>query len=671
MLRLAQALGTHRTIGQLFHVLAEQLHALVPFDYLALLLHDEQGSELKLVVLEPADLVPPFLTKPIADQGPAATVWETQRGAVILIPDDGPLPIGLTFLRDQGRKMTAWLPLTTPHRRVGVLAFGSRSADPYTDDVLAFMEQIASIVAIAVENGINREQAQHYEVELREERDRLQFMLDVNNLMVSRLEYRGLLEAICETVQRIVEADHIGVALWDEEAGELRPDVIYNKARGFTTPGGSLALDASAGGVTFQRGVPALYRRSDLEALGWDGAAAMKAAGVESMCCVPLVTRKGKLGTLHVGSANPDAFSDGDVALIGHAAAQIAIAVENARAYQQVTTLNSQLTDEKQYLEQELQREFGDIIGASPAVQRVLSAVKTVASTDSTVLILGETGTGKELIARAIHNLSPRAGRTFVRTSVAALPATLLESELFGHEKGAFTGAAASRAGRIELAHRGTLFLDEVGDIPGEMQPKLLRVLQEREFERLGSAKTQRVDVRIVAATNRDLERLVDEGSFRSDLYYRLNVFPITMPPLRDRADDIPALARHFAAQCARRMGRPVPTIPNAAIEALQQWKWPGNIRELQNVIERAVILTTGPNLELPFQDLKSKARPPLPDSNAAATLVDAERDAILRALRDAAGVIAGPTGAAARLGLRRTTLHSKMRKLGIQRPSF
>ena len=607
MLRLAQALGTHRTNAELFHVLAEQLHALVPFDYLSLLLHEAEGNELRLVVLEPADLEPPFLRKPIANHGPAATVWETQRGAVIPLPDDGPLPVALTFLRNHGRKMTAWLPLTTPHRRVGVLAFGSRSADPYTDDVLAFMEQIASIVAIAVENGINREQAQHYEAELREERDRLQFMLDVNNLMVSRLDYRGLLEAICVTVQRIVEADHIGVALWDEDSGELRPDVIYNKARGFTTPGGSLALDASAGGVTFQRGVPALYRRSEVEALAWDGAAAMKAAGVESMCCVPLVTRKGKLGTLHVGSASPDAFSDGDVALIGHAAAQIAIAVENARAYQQVTTLNSQLTDEKQYLEQELQREFGDIIGASPAVQRVLSAAKTVASTDSTVLILGETGTGKELIARAIHNLSPRAGRTFVRTSVAALPATLLESELFGHERGAFTGAAASRAGRIELANRGTLFLDEVGDIPGEMQPKLLRVLQEREFERLGSAKTQRVDVRIVAATNRDLERLVDEGVFRSDLYYRLNVFPITMPPLRDRTDDIPALARHFAALCARRMGRPVPAIPDAAMEALQQWKWPGNIRELQNVIERAVILTTGPNLELPFQDLKPK----------------------------------------------------------------
>jgi formate hydrogenlyase transcriptional activator len=311
------------------------------------------------------------------------------------------------------------------------------------------------------------------------------------------------------------------------------------------------------------------------------------------------------------------------------------------------------------------------MVGASPALQRVLKAVKTVAPADSTVLILGETGTGKELIARAIHNLSSRRARTFVRTSVAALPATLLEAELFGHEKGAFTGAAASRVGRLELANRGTLFLDEVGDIPLEMQPKLLRVLQEREFERLGSSRSQRVDVRIVAATHRDLERMAEDGSFRSDLYYRLNVFPITMPPLRDRIDDIPALARHFAARYSRRMGRPVPAIPEAAMQALQHWHWPGNIRELQNVIERAVILTSGPSLQLPYQDLQPKVRRAAAGPKPATTLKDAERDTILRALRECGGVIAGPTGAAARLGLRRTTLQSKMRKLGIERPRY
>ena len=580
--------------------------------------------------------------------------------------------LALTFLRDHGRKTTAWLPLTTPHRRVGVLAFGSRSADPYTDDVLAFMEQIASIVAIAVENGINREQAQHYEVELREERDRLQFMLDVNNLMVSRLDYRGLLEAICETVQRIVEADHIGVALWDEESGELRPDVIYNKARGFTTPGGSLALDASAGGVTFQRGVPALYRRSDLEGLGWDGAAVMKAAGVESMCCVPLVTRKGKLGTLHVGSANPDAFSDGDVALLGHASAQIAIAVENARAYEQVTTLNSQLTDEKQYLEQELQREFGDIIGASPAVQRVLRPSKRWRPTDSTVLILGETGTGKELIARAIHNLSPRAGRTFVRTSVAALPATLLESELFGHEKGAFTGAdreprrthrareprhAVPRRGR---RHPGRDAAEAAARAPGAR----VRAARQREDPARRRAHRRGHEPRSRAHGRGGL---VPERSL-------LSPQRVSRSRCR-RCATGPRTSRRWRGISSRSVraawAETVPAIPgrrDAGAAAMEV------AREHPRAAERD---RTGrdpddrpePRIAVPGSEAKGAAA--VAGSNAAATLVDAERDAILRALRDAAGVIAGPKGAAARLGLRRTTLHSKMRKLGIQRPSF
>jgi formate hydrogenlyase transcriptional activator len=300
----------------------------------------------------------------------------------------------------------------------------------------------------------------------------------------------------------------------------------------------------------------------------------------------------------------------------------------------------------------------------------VLQSVKTVAPTDSTVLLLGETGTGKELIAHAIHNLSQRRDRTFVRMNVAAMPPGLLESELFGHEKGAFTGAVARRTGRLELAHRGSLFLDEVGDMPAEIQPKLLRVLQEREFERLGSTRTQQVDVRIVAATNRDLAQMVEDGSFRTDLYYRLNVFPLTIPPLRERIEDIPALALHFARLSARRMGREVPSIPQKVMDALRRWSWPGNIRELQNVIERAVILS-GPTLVLPPQEFQPKVRGVTSSAKPAMTFNEAEREAILSALRESGGVISGPQGAAARLGLNRTTLHSKMQRLGIQRPSF
>ncbi len=599
LLRISKTLSGHKTMAELFEVLADHLHAVVPFDYLALLLHDEPTGEMRLGVLEPPDMMLPFASVPLAEQGPAAVVWETQQGTVMVIPEEGPLPPGPAFLRSQGRKVACWLPLTTAHRRVGVLAFGSRFPVPYTDDIAAFMTQIAAIVAIAVDNGINWDQAQRYERELLDERDRLRFLLDVNNLLVSHLDHRSLLEAICEAVKRVIDADHIGVGLCARESGQVRLDFVYNKTGGFSRPDLMFPLDRSMAGLTIERGAAGVFLRPELEDRGWEGASLMKEHGIESVCCVPLVTRNGPLGALYVGSARPDAFSEKDVTLLGHTSAQIAIALENARAYEEVTDRNAQLIDEKQYLERELNNEFAEIIGTSVALRRVLKSVKTVAAADSTVLLLGETGTGKELIAHAIHNLSPRRDRTFVRMSVAAMPAGLLESELFGHEKGAFTGATARRTGRLELAHQGTLFLDEVGDIPAEIQPKLLRVLQEREFERLGSTRTQRVDVRIVAATNRDLVQMVEDGSFRADLYYRLNVFPMTIPPLRERVDDIPALALHFARLCARRMGRAVPSIPEKVMDALKRWSWPGNIRELQNVIERAVILS-GPSARAP-----------------------------------------------------------------------
>jgi formate hydrogenlyase transcriptional activator len=588
----------------------------------------------------------------------------------MVIPEQGALPLGPEFLRSQGRKSACWLPLTTANRRVGVLAFGSHSPVPYTDDIVAFMSQIAAVVAIAMDNGINWEQAQQYQRNLLDERDRLRFLLDVNNLLVSHLDHRSLLEAICEAVRRVVDADHIGVGLLAADSGQLRLDFVYNKTRGLIRPDATFPLDRSIGGLTIERGAAGVFLRPELEDRGWDGAPLMQELGVESVCCVPLVTRTGPLGALYVGSTRPDAFSEHDVTLLGHASVQIAIALQNARDYEEVNDRNTRLIEEKEYLERELHDEFAEIIGTSVALRRLLKAVKTVAPTDSTVLLLGETGTGKELVAHAIHNLSQRRSRTFVRMSAAAMPGGLLESELFGHEKGAFTGATTRRTGRLELAHQGTLFLDEVGDIPTEIQPKLLRVLQEREFERLGSTRTLKVDVRVVAATNRDLVQMVEEGLFRSDLYYRLNIFPITIPPLRERVDDIPALALHFARLSSKRLGREVPSIPEKTMDALKQWNWPGNVRELQNVIERAVILS-GRTLVLPPQDIQPAARGAVSATKGVATFNAAEKDAILRALRESRGVVGGPTGAAARLGLNRTTLHSKMQRLGIQRPSY
>jgi formate hydrogenlyase transcriptional activator len=397
--------------------------------------------------------------------------------------------------------------------------------------------------------------------------------------------------------------------------------------------------------------------------------AAVLAEGIEFGCLLPLVSRDRVLGVLGLGRRAENAFTPEDVDFLAQVASQIAIAVENALAYRQIADLKDQLAQEKLYLEDEIRTEqgFEEIIGQSEALRAVLRQIETVAPTDSTVLIYGDTGTGKELIARAIHNLSPRSTNPFVKLNCAAIPTGLLESELFGHEKGAYTGAIAQRIGRFELAHQGTVFLDEIGEIPLELQPKLLRVLQEREFERLGSTRTLRTDARLIAATNRDLSAMVDERKFRGDLFYRLDVFPVHIPPLRERPEDIPLLVRHFVQQFAQRMKKTVDTIPSGTMDTLRHYHWPGNIRELQNVIERAVILSTGPVLKVALTDLKLRAMPASPKNHD--TLEEAERKHILAVLQDTSWVLSGPNGAAVRLGMKRPTLQFRMRKLGISRP--
>jgi formate hydrogenlyase transcriptional activator len=387
------------------------------------------------------------------------------------------------------------------------------------------------------------------------------------------------------------------------------------------------------------------------------------------------------LGVFGVGSIREDSFTDHDVSFFGQLAQEIAIAVENASAYSEISRSRDRLALQNVYLESEIRSElhFEDIVGKSEALRHVLSEIETVAPADATVLIYGETGTGKELIARAVHNLSARKSNTFVKLNCAAIPTGLLESELFGHEKGAFTGAIAQRVGRFELAHRGTIFLDEIGDIPLELQPKLLRVLQEREFERLGSTHTLRTDARLIAATNRDLKTMVDEQKFRSDLYYRLNVFPIRVPALRERREDIPLLVRHFVQQFSQRNNRLFNSIPSETMEALVRYHWPGNIRELQNVIERAVIISRSPVLNVAVGELHSgaiqKSREPVPNvtplpeqENLHHVLEETERTQILRALEACHGLISGPNGAAARLGIKRSTLQLRLQKLGIRR---
>ena len=675
LLTVSRAIAQHKSVAEFLRAVSSQLHVVVPFDYLLLVLSHSRAGEMRLVLLAPADtsfqaLAPAALN----DGGPARAVWETQQPSVVPLSTEAGLATELDVLRRHGARATCWLPLTTAHRRVGVLGFGSRDENQYPAEAIAFMEEVAAHVAVALDNAINLDEAQRLQQELREERDRLRLLLDVNNLLVSRLDYPVLLRTLSESLQRVVKHDSASVALLDRSTGQLRLQALtYTDAPGVVKPDIVLTLDGSAAGVTFRTGVAKVFGNEDLKSFFKDGPPLLPPE-VQSLCCVPLVTPRGTLGTLNVASVDPDAFPPHEVELLKAISSQVAIAMENALAYQEITGLKDHLADEKEYLEAEirLEHDFGGIIGHSPSLRRVLQAVETVAPTDATVLIRGETGTGKEMLARAIHNLSPRRGRTFVRLSVAALPASLIESELFGYERGAFTGATSDKIGRLELANRGTLFLDEAGDIPPEVQPKLLRALQEREFERLGSTRTQRVDVRLIAATNRDLEQMIVDGLFRRDLYYRLNVFPIQVPPLRDRPDDIPTLVHHFVEKFSGPLKRRITIVPSATMDALQRSFWAGNIRELENVVERAVILSPGPELQVPLADL----RPTLPramstTTTPAAQLREIERDQILGALRESGGVIAGPAGAAAKLGIKRTTLQSKMQKLGITRPSY
>jgi formate hydrogenlyase transcriptional activator len=495
-------------------------------------------------------------------------------------------------------------------------------------------------------------------------------LLEVSESIISHRDLSGLFHDLAQRLQRVVGFDTINLILHNSERGVMHLHV-QEAVQHTPIPCRELAIDASPGGWVWRHQQALLIPDLEQETRWPQLLDSLRAHGVRSACALPLTTARRRLGAVGFTSSQAQAYGATDLDFLGQVAKQVAVAVDNALAFEQIAALKDQLAQEKLYLEEELRTEhnFEEIIGESPGWKRVLHDVALVAPTDSAVLIHGETGTGKELIARALHDRSRRRQRTFVKLNCAAIPTGLLESELFGHEKGAFTGAVARKVGRFELAHHGTLFLDEVGDLPLELQPKLLRVLQEQEFERLGGTQTLRVDVRLIAATNRDLARMVAERQFRSDLYYRLNVFPLALPPLRARRADIPLLVRYWTHTCARRMGRRIETIPAAALDALCRYAWPGNIRELQNVIERAVILSPGPELRVPVDELKAPVELSDGAPGGTPTLEDVERAAIVRALREANWVVGGPSGAAARLGLNRTTLHSRMRKLNIRRP--
>ncbi len=664
LIRVSQAISAHSDPRELCLVLKDELRRVVTSDHVSFFLYDEAASRACASTLSLLDR-PEVPCPSEVSREETATWWVYRHQQALVIPfvdEETRFPGSMECIRKQGIRSACALPLTTVHRRLGCLACGSRYPNAYSGEEVGFLSLVADQVALAIDNALNIEALQLAHRELQGERDRLKLLLDLNNTVVSNLEFRDLLRAIAASVRRVMRCDSAGVALLDTDTSQLRIYALdFPEGKGLIREESEAPVEGTFAAGVLRSGEAVVFDRDDLAHLNFSDA--HLAEGIKSLCLLPLIVQDRVLGVLGLGRTHDESFSEADVGFMRQVAGQVAIAIQNALAYTQIAELKDRLALEKLYLEDEIRSEmnFEEIVGASSALRHALSQVETVAPTDSTVLLLGETGTGKELVARAIHSHSRRKDRAFVKLNCAAIPTGLLESELFGHEKGAFTGAVSQKIGRLELADQGTLFLDEVGDIPPELQPKLLRVLQEREFERLGNNKTKKVDIRLVAATNRDLQKMVAEGQFRSDLYYRLNVFPIRIPPLRERPEDIPLLVRHFTQKYARRLERRIDTIPARAMNRLRQWHWPGNVRELENFIERAVILSPGTLLNVPVSELTraNLTAPPAGDASA-------ERDQILRVLKETAGRVGGPNGAASRLGLKRTTLISRMKKLGI-----
>jgi formate hydrogenlyase transcriptional activator len=677
LIRIAALVRSQTKPEDLFGLLIEELGQAIQFDAIA---QYDEGSNKVHWHLCPTCRKPDPAPAPLDPEDTlAAWVYRRQEAVALANLDlERRFPASIRLMREAGLQSVCAFPLSTAHRKLGSLVIASARPDAYSAEEIRFCSLVADQIALAMDDAFNFQASQRAQ-------QRLELLLDLTTRVVSNLNLRDVLREISANIRRVMQCDGVGIDLPSPEDKKLRlyaldfPDNPGMIEEGFEPPTGE--QDSSY--LVFKSGQPAILSKREIEA-----DPGVPQLGIQSLAHVPLIGREGTVGVLSLGSWREHAFSPDDLAFLGQIARQVAIAIENAWAFGEVSALKNQLAQEKLYLEGEIRSElkFEEIVGKSEALRRVLQEVETVAPTDSTVLIYGETGTGKELIARAVHNLSTRQANGFVKLNCAAIPTGLLESELFGHERGAFTGAIAQRVGRFELAHHGTIFLDEIGEVPLDLQPKLLRVLQEREFERLGSTRTLRTDARLIAATNRDLESLVGEQKFRSDLYYRLNVFPVRVPALRERPEDIPLLVRHFVQLFSRRIGRVIDSIPSDTMSTLTKYPWPGNIRELQNVLERAVILAKGPVLQVPSDDLKiangnatvaaaggtSRSVAP-PDSsrdpsrNMRAVLDDVERQQILAALEESAWTVAGPNGAAARLGIKRSTLQARMQKLGIR----
>jgi formate hydrogenlyase transcriptional activator len=679
IVRISEAIAACREPEELARTLADEIGEFLHFDHLYFVVVKENSKKIESLVWGKGPL--PFPDIPVEE----LPMWEAVRSGEPQQTGDWDTDERYPRFKEWAKKMGLGsgirIPLTTPHRRLGVFGISRDTKNPFSEEDISFLRLIGRVVAFALDDGLNLRCA-------RRQNERLKLLLNLTSRITSNLKPREVLREIGASIRETMHSDVVAVSLLDPTPGTSRLYALdFPQGKGFIREERVSIVTGLAKRAleTLKPVIVDEFTPSDLPPGLYDE---VVSEGLKTTCLIPLITRGRALGILTIARTTEATFAPEDVEFLAEAAGQIAIAIENAMAYHEISELKDKLAQEKLYLEEEIRSEmnFENIVGTSPALKHVLELVETVAPSDSTVLLLGETGTGKELIARAIHDRSRRKERTFVKLNCAAIPTGLLESELFGHEKGAFTGAITQKLGRMELADQGTLFLDEVGDIPIEIQPKLLRALQEREFERLGSTHTRKVNVRLIAATNRNLEQMIADREFRSDLYYRLHVFPIRIPPLRDRREDIPQLVSYFVQKFAKQMQKKIETISPTVMKGLTAWDWPGNIRELENFIERAVILTRSKSLEAPLGELRRMNPVELrPVGQRQLEQVDQERtssqggqtsvadeyerkqhDEIIRALTACRGRVGGADGAAARLGMNRTTFLSRMKKFGI-----
>ena len=671
LMEVTAAIDKQTSLQAMLKSLHKLLSAVVHFDSIGIGLLTHEGNSLRLIAFERGSAGPQLVLgteTPYSGTG-AGRAIEEQR--TVHIPDVREellkLPGMVSQTSTTGVRSAYMVPLSTPRRKLGVLSFARRSEGGATPDELAIMQTVSSHVATALESAMASDAAESYQKQLLGERDRWKLVLEINNHVIAFLDVTTLLRSACESLRNYFDNDFAAVWIIDKEQNRLETAAMdFPSGRGFID---DVTVELTAEDIhRMKTRQPELWGQKELQALPETVRESFASEGLESMLVTALRMANRPLGVITLGSKRAGHFRHQDLDLLGQIATQISLALDNAMAYEKLNASRDQIEEERLYLETELRAEynFENIVGRSPSLIKVLQQIQIVAPTDSTVLLHGETGTGKELIARAIHSLSSRKSRTFVRLNCAAIPSGLVESELFGHEKGAFTGALMQKKGRFEIADQGTLFLDEIGDISLDLQPKLLRALQEQEFERLGSTRTIQVDVRLIAATHRDLGAMIRNNQFREDLFYRLNVFPVEIPPLRDRREDIPLLVNFFVSRLSRKMQKNIESIPKDAMEALTNAPWPGNIRELENFIERAVILTQGSDLKVPLKELKRASV--VSSATTGSTLEEAERQAIIEALQASSGKISGLGGAAERLGLKRTTLQNKMIKLGISR---